>query len=251
MRVGDVLDRSFELLRREWRAAVLLGAGNLVAIGVFFFGFLGFFIALAPSLEDGTIPDDETLIAFAVGMSAFGIVFGIVSLVLTGMSLRAAVHGPEEGTDWGSLLGHAWPAFKSGMRLLGWGLLVGLAMSALMVPIFLIAGFAGFAGEGDAGEALTVLLVLGVMGVIFLAAIFVAPVLMVMTALVYGREAKVWRSIGRGASLVGRSYWPSVGATVILYLFSLVPVIGSLLVAVLTPPFQAAMLEGLEGLEAA
>jgi hypothetical protein len=259
MRVGDVLDRSFELLRREWRAAVLLGGvyvvGFVVLIGTYSVVFFRWVSELGP-LDAGANPDPELLAdsiagaaGFVVSVVVFAVLMAFASLVLTGVSVRAAMHGPEEGTGWSELWGHLGPATIAGLRLLGWGILVGLGVSVLFVIPFVFLGLVvgtGSGVDGDAGVAITVLFTLGFVFVVFAASVAVGPILMAMTGLVYGREAGVWRSIGDGYRLVRRAYWPSVGATVIVWLFSLVPLLGSVLVTVLMPPFQVALIERLE-----
>lgn len=260
MRVGDVLDRSFELLRREWRAAVLLGGVYVVAFGV----IIAFYsVALfrfvneldAAAVSTGTVADPELMaetLAGAIGLTlvviAFSLFLAFASLILTGVSVRAAMHGPEEGSSWSDLGRHIGPATVAGLRLLGWGILFGLAVSLLLAIPFVFVGL--LAGSLDeAAVPVVVLLVVGVLGLFFLGMLALSPILMAMTGLVYGREAGVWRAVGDGYRLVRRAYWPSLGSTVVVWLFSLVPFLGSALVAVLTPVFQVALIEQLEALD--
>jgi hypothetical protein len=250
MRVGDVIDRSFELLRREWRAALVLGL--IMVVGSIFlvfavFAMLGLTFADFDALDPNYQPDIDEAAAIAMGLfiTVVSILFGVVVYVATGIAARAAAHGPEEGTDWSGLAGHSWPALRGAARLFGWGLLFGIAVAILfglaLVPI-------AFGGE-EAG-ALALLLFFGGMLAFFVGAIALAPFFMVLTAAVFVDDASVPASARKAWRLVKLAYWPSLGATVILWLFSLVPLVGSILVAVLTPTYQVALLEELEGLEA-
>lgn len=249
MRIGDVLDRSFELLRREWRAAVAVALVSIIGFGLFFVAFLSLGISVGfEEIDAGNLPSDAAMATFSVLMVVFGLGFAIASMTATGMAVRAATHGPDEGTDWGPLLGHAWPALKAGIRLLGVSLVIGLAVGALIVPIVVIVAIA--AGGSEVGVGLAVLGVLLFIFVVMAAALLLAPVFMIQSSLVFGREAGAWRSLGDGFRLMGRAYWPSVGATFIVWLFGLVPVIGGLVTAVLIPAYQVALTEALEAVEA-
>lgn len=250
MRVGDVIDRSFELLRREWRAALLLGlimiVGSIFLVFAIFAGLgLSFadFDAFDPNYEPDI--DQAAVLAIVLFTMVISFLFAIVVYVATGISARAAAYGPEEGTGWSALGEHSWPALRGAGRLFGWGILFAIAISILfaiaIVPL-------AVAGE-DAG-AISVLLLIGGFLALMVGAIALAPFFMVLTAAVFVDDASVPASAKKAWRLVGLSYWPSLGATVILWLFSLVPLVGSILVAVLTPTYQVALLQELEDLDA-
>ena len=250
MRVGDVIDRSFELLRREWRAALLLGlvmvVGSIFLVVSILIGLgaaFGGFDALDPNFEPDM--DGAAALAMVLFFMVVSFLFAVVVYVSTGVAARAAAYGPEEGTGWSGLGAHSWPALRGAGRLFGWGILFAIAISILfalaLVPMLL---------GGEDGGAITGLLFLGGIFVFMLGAIALAPFFMVLTAAVFVDDASVPASAKKAWRLVGLSYWPSLGATVILWLFSLVPLVGSILVAVLTPTYQVALLQELEDLDA-
>lgn len=243
MRVGNVIDRSFELLRREWRAAVLLGLIMIVGSIALFFGLFAFLGLSLGDLDPNFEPefDEAVLITGMVMFFVVVVLFAIVSYVATGIATRAAAHGPEEGTGWSELGEHSWPALRGAGRLFGWGLLLAVAVSvvfgALIVPMAVL---------GDEAGAFVALLFVGAMILFVLGAIGLAPVFMVLVAAVFVDDASVPASLRKAWDLVRRAYWPALGATIVLWLFSLVPFVGSLLVTVLTPSYQVALMEELE-----
>lgn len=246
MRVGDVLDRSFTLLRREWRAAVLIGVANVVYLLL----FVGVFLALGVFSSEvfsgtGSVPtvNDATAISLVLVAVVGGLLFAIAVYVLSGVSVRAAAHGPDEGTDWGGLWGHVGPAIGAAVRIFGWSLLVALVVGVLFIPVALLFGLVDTV---EAGAVLAVLLVLGIMFLALVAAVLLAPILLLLVGIVFADSTTIPAAFRQSLDLVKRAYWPAVGASVILYLFSLVPIVGSLLVAVLTPPFQVALRQELE-----
>jgi hypothetical protein len=246
MRVGNVIDRSFELLRREWRAALLLG---LIMIGgtLLFLISLVAWVGISFSEFDPNVSPDVNEAVFFAGMVVFfvgGLLWGIASYVAIGIATRAAALGPEEGTGWSDLGSHAWPAFRGAMRLFGWGLLFGIAIAILFGLAIVPLAFLG--DEVGAFALLYIAFFLFFM----VAMVGLIPFWLVLTAAVFVDDASVPTSASRAWHLVRRAYWPSLGASLVLYLFSLVPLVGSLLVAVLTPGYQVALLEELEGLEA-
>lgn len=250
MRVGDVIDRSFELLRREWRAALVLGlvmiVGSIFLVVSIFVGlgaaFSGF-DALDPNFEPNM--DGAAALAMVLFFMVVSFLFAVVLYVATGIAARAAAHGPEEGTGWSGLGAHSWPALRGAGRLFGWGILLAIVISILFALAIVPMAMAG----GDAG-ATTALLFFGGFLALMVGAIALAPFFMVLTAAVFVDDASVPASAKKAWRLVGLSYWPSLGATLILWLFSLVPFVGSILVAVLTPTYQVALLRELEDLDA-
>ncbi len=242
MRVGSVIDRAFDTLRREWRIAVLIGAATVGGIVFFFvaaFGFFGLSVGF-----DATVPEDVDVARLAIGGLVFfllAIAYSVVLYVLNGISVRAAYHGPPEGTPWDRLGSHAGPALWGSLRLLGWGLLFGLAVAIVFGGLAVLGGLLA----DDGGGVVALLFVLLTIGLV-LASLFVLPVVLVAVALVYAHERPVLAALGEGFRLVGRSYWPSLGATLLLFVFSLVPVVGGLLVSVLAPPYQTSLLIELE-----
>lgn len=242
MRVGSVIDRAFDTLRREWRIAVLIGAATVGGFIFFFIATFGFF-GLSVGF-DATVPEDLDLARLAVGGVVFfllAIVYSMVLYVLNGISVRAAYHGPPEGTPWDGLGAHARPALWGSLRLLGWSLILGLVIAVAFGGLAVVAGLL----SDDGGGVFALVFVVLAIG-LALASLFVLPVVLVAVALVYAEERPVLTALGDAFRLVGRAYWPSLGACLLLFVFSLVPIVGGLLVTVLAPPYQASLLIELE-----
>ncbi|MEX1287883.1 MAG: hypothetical protein AB1Z57_08095 [Acidimicrobiia bacterium] len=242
MRVGSVIDRAFDTLRREWRIAVLIGAATVGGIVFFFiaaFGFFGLSIGF-----DATVPEDVDVARLAIGGIVFfllAVAYSLVLYVLNGISVRAAYHGPPEGTPWDGLGSHAGPALWGSLRILGWSLILGVVVAVVFGGLAVV----GAVLADDGGGLFAFLFVVLMIGFV-LASLFVLPVVLVAVALVYAQERPVLAALGDGFRLVGRAYWPSLGAALLLFVFSLVPIVGGLLVTVLAPPYQASLLIELE-----
>jgi len=241
MQVANVIDRSFAIVRREWRAAVLIGAVMVLGIGSFL--VVAVLTVLAVEGWGATGGPDVgpevigALVPFWVFLGVGGVVFALLSYLANGVAVRAGVHGPEEGTGWDDLVPHIGPAAWASLRILGWSLLAGVAAMAVFVPLMLV-----LARLGSAGADLAILAAILLVFTLFAAVIALAPILMVAIALVYADEQTVPAAVVEALGLVRGRYWQTVGAVVVLWLFSLVPVVGGLLLTILTPSYQAALL---------
>ncbi len=233
------------MVRREWRSALVIG---LLIVGGFVVALVMVFALLLTTggWEDlSTAPPPfvgGAFIGTVIVWVALGFLGAIAIYIANGVATRSAVHGPPEGTSWDGLVPHIRPSAWASLRLFGWTLLLSLGFGA----VFALLGIATVAlgSVGDTAVFAVIPVILVMLG-IFVLAVASAPFMFVTVALVYGEELPVLTAFAEARRLIRGRFWPSLGASLILFLFNFIPVLGGLAVALLQPFYMVGLLDEL------
>lgn len=201
MRLGEILDTGFKLLRTTLKPAALV---VLVLLGpVQFLSSVGFVSPFAV-LSDPAAFETSTTVA----TSGFAIVGALLSIIFTpmatvGLTWLGARTDEGQTPEWTDAvrfgLRRVWP-------VIGAWLLALLAIGGLGVIVGVISVFA-IQGLGPAGAIIAVPLVLAMVAVVlvgFFALYLVVPVVVV-------EELGATAAIARSWAMIRRRFWPLVG----------------------------------------
>ena len=221
--VGDVLDRTFNVYKAKplifiglsaiWYLLLVLVL--IVVAGVAFAG------ALAAFARQGATPSPEQIAGAAVGIIGFVIVAIVVAILLFSAQSAALVHAAarrylaKEVT-----IGESFRAGLSAAgRLFVAGLLVFLAIAALWVLVFAVAGIVAAVVREPVISVLVIALavIVAIVGTFYLGASWlVAPVVVVIEKM--GPVA----ALGRAWRLSDGNRWRIIGIQVLLGILNLV-----------------------------
>lgn len=222
---GTILGKSFAVLRQN--PVVLFGfavVSQFVLLLITVAGMGGIMVSAVSRMESVSSDDYEDFGAISAGaillmvlggavLSVLSLVLGVIVQGIVTANARAAVLGQK------AKLSQLWQQVKPAFwRLLGYTLLVGLAIGVLFVVLFIAAVplFIGLSGSGDAGAgAAFLILVLLILGSAVLLA-WLSTMLLRVPSVLLVEHATIGQAVARSWRLTKGNFWFSFGIIVLI-----------------------------------
>lgn len=215
MGVGEVLDRSFQVLRRHF--------GTLVLTSLIGFAPLLLLYMMAGIPYGAAVPED----AFAAGLGATVFLLFIAMIIGAAVVWTALTHQVDQAARGGLVTvgGGLKTGFASLLRLLGAGIVAYLMLLVIMVPVGIVAAIAlpaaavgGFGAGAAAAVAITALAVVGLV-------VWSAMAFLLLPALVVERLGPI-ASVRRANALAKGGRMRVFATALLAWLVVILPSIG-------------------------
>lgn len=231
--LGELLDRTFTILRRRFGAIMLILICCLIVPGLMVLNSIGEFMKLAPMADPSKSQEAQMMAAFALfgRFALIGLVASVAMLIARtalGWITHQAMLGREP--DVMEALTEGFRRFfpMLGLLIIETAIMIGVEI-VLYIPMVIFGVGATFAGGGTPGAG-AFLGVFGFMALYFIVILYIfASLFVTSSALIAEPTTGVFKALERSWTLTAGRRWQIIGTMVLLYVLSWIVLMGAAL----------------------